>query len=460
MIIKFLWVLIPILCFSAGYVSKRGGDKNPIIILKALPVESEETKPFSLVAEVEQRSSEAFRRLMENGRINQSNALEIWAEADPAACHAWIMKQPHWHPIALNTGSWSYQADPLLGKLYIAWADRDPRAALIAIRDAPINANMGVCGILWYRLKLDPMGTIPLFAEFGGDASRMSFGNREWVKGNPLELLEQIIRLPESHNKEYLFAHAVGALAERDPASAFSWIAKEARPGGNSMEELFAGWARQNSAEALEYLRTKATANERLKGASPVIMEITKTDPSRAWEIAQELNVPTTAGRSVLSAWKSQDCEAAANAVAAIQDPQKREQLWSAMATYSSWKQPDIEIWLSRLPPDEQKDFLGLTMRRWAGERFSEAFDFVSKVPAQMLSKETVEAIAREAVWKSPIEQCLSWITSLPEPFQDKAVTIIFHGASHRKNLSQIEAARSQLPTESLKKLAGEAMAK
>lgn len=115
---------------------------------------------------MEARSAGAYRRLLENGRINQQSLLWEWAVTDPAACYTWIMAQDQWEAVHRDIGGMSWDPDPLLSSLYFAWSERDPRGALEAIEKAKYHANMGQFEILWHLLTIDPMAAIPLFHEY------------------------------------------------------------------------------------------------------------------------------------------------------------------------------------------------------------------------------------------------------------------------------------------------------
>ena len=120
------WLLLPLLGFLAGFKTASMGI---VVLSQKIAAPSKR----SLASELESGTNEGFRQLMGSGRVNQSQMLEHWMEADPADCFAWIIQQTRWRVNPLDAAQGIMLPDRFFQRLYYSWADRDPRAALAAL---------------------------------------------------------------------------------------------------------------------------------------------------------------------------------------------------------------------------------------------------------------------------------------------------------------------------------------
>jgi hypothetical protein len=451
---KSLWLMLPILAFIAGRYYRL----DPI---HSAPLHSavarKATETVSLTSALEARSSEGYRRLMDNGRINHNQRLEEWAVTHPAACHAWIMAQDRWHPISINTGSMFWGSDRLLSSLYFAWADRDPRAALEGIGAAKIYANMGQFEILWHLLQKDTLATIPLFHEYAKNQPGYSrSGEVNWAKGDLPAIAQAIVGIPKKW-KDVLLPQALSAWASSDPAAALAWLQNEPEPPRDAFSNLISGWAQKDAAGALTYLR-QASALEQRQGATPVVSAIGKQDKAAAWQIAMEFQAVETAGVSLLHDWKRAAPIAAAAAVAAVEDPQVRERIWSQLAGSTDWRPAEAAAWSVTMDLSARQDFMTKIVKRWSRDKLNQVTDYLNEAPPEMITPELMNASVEHWSLNSRSAKgnaaAVTWAMALPETHQRQAIASIFHKISTSIDPKELQASIEAVADPTLREVA------
>ena len=376
----------------------------------------------SLVAELEAHSSEGFRRLVENGRVNRCQSVDHWSVSDPASCYTWIMSQQSWHWIMRNTGSMTASPDFQLQRLYFTWAESDPKAALEAVANARIDANMGCGEVLWHLLQIDPMGTLPLYAEYGNRGrGGMRSGHLTWVRGDLLKLIEAIAALPAQGPRSWLLCEALEGFAKQDPAAALRWMEQQPIQDRNTFSSTIKGWATRDSSAALAYLTTQATDRERRWAAREVVEILSQKSPIQAWQAALDLHETGSVGVIALREWRNRDSLGAAEAVAALPNPQERDRVWAGMAT-TGWTHQDLDLWTVFMPVPQREKFLQEVMNHWSVNDLAAINEFLATAPEEQVTPELIKAAADHWHDQRSSSAAIQWAANLPEPYRESAM--------------------------------------
>jgi hypothetical protein len=222
----------------------------------------------------------------------------------------------------LPTGRWGGWQGLLSGRLFRAWALKDPYAALAAASGRPglTETALGVWArsdpnaALGWVLK-GPEGTQRdrfLGSVIGGMAQR-----------EPASAAALLTNLPPGEEKSEAALEVVSAWAGTDPVAAGALLSDIHVPLHHSLalQSLAAGRADQSVSDALAWARSLTTPDDRRTALDAVVSRLAVTDPRQAAELVTRESDPALAAdmaKSLAGLWAAVDEQAAMAWVAGL----------------------------------------------------------------------------------------------------------------------------------------------
>lgn len=254
----------------------------------------------------------------------------------------------------------SLRVEPeLVAPVLVAWAERDPRAALAELRriDDPAAARTFALALL------DVFGNdergLERFAGVLPEPQMRAFRLDAIVRladRDPAAALERASSLPDPTARSRTAARIAVELARRDPAAAIARIDtiadEEARRAFQSA--ALNEWARIDPAAVFAYIRSDAGRDLPATAGLAAIQSVADADPQSLLAVADELRpeMRSLARQAALRAIAEQDPEAAIAILDASSTPNEREMLLSVIGDAYGRRDPERALEWARSRPE------------------------------------------------------------------------------------------------------------
>lgn len=257
-----------------------------------------------------------------------ADLLTEWGKRDRGAMLQWLLKHPEGelldHVVSRVTGSFSKE-DPAKLLQEIGPHLSDNRA---------FSEMAGQAWLRWLADGEDATEAVAWFSSHGEHITAswdgVRHGFREWSGEDTIQVIDQVLDLPEGDSRQQIVGMLLHRLSDADPKSALTY-GKEHLPDGSNTNDFLAGALSQ-------YVR---------KGEDP------EWALDWATENFQNPEAQNQAVRWVMSAWAEHDPKAAAQRAAKLTG-KLREEAFSGIVYDWAEKDPDQLLEFVKSPPDQE----------------------------------------------------------------------------------------------------------
>ena len=338
-----------------------------------------------------------------------STLVKHWARLDLAAASTWaeaLPSTPERSSLLANVAGVIAEDAPLeaiafaealtgnarrqaIGAALIAWADKDPPAAMAALDEVgdPVTRTNWQQQIAGRWASRDAHATWDWALAQSPSRAR---GRLLWIplgaiaQTDPLEAIALADSLRGRERGEAMMM-ALGAWASNDARAAANWAARAVNvdPGERDghLRTVLGVWAGEDALAALAWIEASNLSSG--PAVATVARQYARRSPRQAmdWVLSQPVGIQRQAIGGVISAWARDAPQAASRAVGRIRDEQVRTVGQEALA--STWAETDPKRalrWVAGVSAATRTELTTRVLRRWVNYDAEAAASHVRRV--------------------------------------------------------------------------------
>jgi hypothetical protein len=342
--------------------------------------------------------------LPENVRMGvQTNAIQALAQRDPKAALARLAQMPR--DVAERAGML-----PMIARTY---ATRDAEGALAWARSLQPPEPGVMSAVISGLADKDPARAFDLASEIASPMEQMQALQSVVTTGiqrdpaSAVSLLERVLAMPNSAQRQSIAQMAVATFASRDPGKAAEWLI--ANPGQSSdvVTQVASAYARTDPARAASY-SSRLTGDARVAWLRGVASAYAQVDSHGAIDWVEQLRGTPEydeAAFAVVQSATTQDPAAAARLIDSIgREDYRRNGAASVAMRWANTDPAAAADWAANLhDPTQRMLAVQMVASNWANQNASAAKEWVLSQPSgQARDSALVAVISSSARFATP----------------------------------------------------------